>query len=97
MGSRLGFGNIYYRAGERYVEFSTIPTITESGADGVGEKYRFNDVFTDSYTFIGTVKIDENAKAQLLGFKNANCLSRHIRRAKQKKEQERRKKIKEEQ
>lgn len=37
---------------------------------------------------------NDETRAKVMGFKNANCLSRHIRRMKRKKEQERRRRLK---
>ena len=46
------------------------------------------------YSFSCKATISEDAKSQLFGFKNANCMSRYIRRMKRKKEQERRRRLK---
>ena len=37
---------------------------------------------------------NDETRAKVMGFKNANCLCRHIRRMKRKKEQERRRRLK---
>ena len=61
--------------------------------DNADAEYTF-DPFTD-WSFSCKATVSEDAKAQIMGFRNANCLSRHIRRMKRKKEQERRKRLKE--
>ena len=45
--------------------------------------------------FTATVKMTNENKAVLLGFKNYNCYSRFIRRMKRREEQERRRRLKE--
>lgn len=60
--------------------------------DNADAEYTF-DPFADC-SFSCKVTISEDAKAQLMGFKNANCMSRYIRRMKRKKEQERRWRLK---
>ena len=55
-------------------------------------EYTF-DPYAD-FSFSCKATISEDAKAQIMGFRNANCLSRHIRRMKRKKEQERRRRLK---
>lgn len=55
-------------------------------------EYTF-DPYADC-SFNCKVTVSEDAKAKIMGFRNANCLSRYIRRMKRKKEQERRRRLK---
>ena len=84
---------VFYKTGTGiYAEVSP----TDSGViadEGAEFTYTF-DPFADC-GFTCRVTIDEDAKAKLYGFKNANCMSRFVRRVKREKERERRRRLKE--
>lgn len=62
--------------------------------DNFSQEYR--NMLIGSYCeFTATVKMTNENKAVLLGFKNYNCYSRFIRRRKRHAEQERRRRLKE--
>ena len=79
-------------------------TIAISSADASKAFRRFDNEFrkhlhepTDcSGTLVWYDKnvFNDETRAKVMGFKNANCLCRHIRRMKRKKEQERRRRLK---
>ena len=91
-----GFGEMktYYRAGDRYVDFSTISEVTESATDDCGVDYRLRDVFSPAQEFTGTIKVTEEVKALMLGFKSVAEMHRYYRRIKRRKEKERRERLK---
>lgn len=62
--------------------------------DNFSQEYR-NMLIGSHCEFTATMKMTNENKAVLLGFKNYNCYSRFIRRVKRRKEKERRRKLKE--
>lgn len=53
------------------------------------------DMVYGNFEFTARARIDKDALAKIAGFKNYNCYSRSIRRMKRRKEQERRRRLKE--
>ena len=90
---------MFYVAGNPKVTFSTIPEMREGGTEETSTvKYEFSDVFrtsTADFSFFSTIKVCEEDKARILGFKSVAAMDRFYRRIKRKKEQERRRRLKE--
>lgn len=89
---------MFFVAGNPKVTFSTIPEMREGGTAEGETKYEFSEVFNTcsaDYSFSFTAKICEEDKAIILGFKSVAAMDRFYRRIKRKKEQERRRRLKE--
>lgn len=82
--------------------FNTSFTATAEGTEEANDSvWEYNGEFqakiSEPMEFTATgriVNFNEDMRAQFLGFKNANCMGRYIRRMKRKKEQERRRMLK---
>lgn len=79
--------------GETTWTFSADGKETKVSPETEAWEYQFSD--TSFTVTLRNAKINREAFAYLLGMKNANCYSRAIRRMKRKKEQERRRRLKE--
>ena len=91
----------YCRTVDKYVEVSTIPTITECDTDDCDVKYMYQgDVLSTAQTLAWTIKIikedKEKIMAKLNGFKSVAAMHRYSRRIKRQKEKDRRSRLKHE-
>lgn len=78
-----------------------VQTVAISSADNNESYRRLDNEFRRRFHDCSGVVVwydksifNDETKALVLGFKNANCMYRHIRRMKRKKEQERRRRLK---
>lgn len=91
-------GTIYISSadGKVWKAFEGIKEAAITCSDAINEFSReYKDLLNGNFEFTAHCKISNENKAVLLGFKNYNCYSRYIRRMKRKKEQERRRILKE--
>lgn len=89
--------NRFFKKDRSSVTLSTIPTLEEGDTDQTATTYGISDVWNTwamDYTFTCTCKMTDETKTYVLGFKSVAAMNRFYRRIKRKKEQERRRRLK---
>ena len=91
-GGYYAYAPVFYSTKNGEFEPLSLTATTFEPDENAEWEYTFDPYADCSFSCKATISEDE--KAQIMGFRNANCLSRHIRRMKRKKEQERRRRLK---
>lgn len=92
----MGHGKLYITTADGTTAFEGLKEAHMVEETHNGYSWEYKDMLIGNHhEFTCTVKMNDESKAYLLGFKNANCMYRAVRRRKRWKEKERRRRLKE--
>ena len=92
----MGPGKIYITTADGTTAFEGIKEAAFTCSDQFQNwSKEYWDAVWGNFEFTARARIDKDSLAKIAGFKNYNCYSRSIRRMKRRKEQERRRRLKE--